>query len=42
MVIIVAVVVTNKKDDGNTTNKNEFAKAAVATDRAVSDRSSND
>lgn len=44
MVIIVAVVVTNKKDDGNTTNKfgkNEFAKAAVATDRAVSNRSSN-
>lgn len=48
MVIIVAVVVTNKKDDGDTTKKgikfgkNEFAKAAVATDRAVSDRSSND
>ena len=47
MVILVAVVVTNKKDDGNTTNKdikfgkNEFAKAAVATDRAVSNRSSN-
>ena len=38
MVVIVAVVVTSKKDD----DKYEFAKAAVATDRAVSDRSSND
>ena len=42
MVVIVAVVVTSKKDDEKEIVKYEFAKAAVATDRAVSDRSSND